>query len=410
MTVLLALLLVASPDHRLLPGADGRLCLGCHDEFQATLKKPFVHTPVKSQQCTGCHNPHASRHGKLLSADPNKVCATCHGSVVPEKAKSVHKPVADGNCVGCHDPHGSDAKFELVAKGNELCGTCHKALTEAATRARVPHAPLQKGGCVACHEPHGSTKGDQLLKANDARSLCTSCHSPSKAGFAKAHQNYPVAQARCTGCHDPHGSDRKGMLYDTVHRPMANRACADCHTPPVQGKPPGLKVAGAALCKDCHAAQVAKMFEKTRVHAAVVDPEACLNCHTPHASRARGLVKDRLTVVCSACHQDTIDRQSRSPTPHPPVRDGACATCHDVHSSDAPLMVKKDVMLLCGSCHDYERHSTHPIGPKVKDPRNKNLTLDCLSCHRAHGTDYKHMIAYPTTTELCVKCHQQYRR
>jgi predicted CXXCH cytochrome family protein len=322
----------------------------------------------------------------------------------------VHKPLADGNCVGCHDPHGSDAKFLLVAKGNQLCASCHKSIGERALAAKVPHAPIAAAGCVACHEPHGSAKGEQLLKAADARALCLSCHNPGKGGFAKAHLGYPVAQSRCTGCHDPHGSDRKGMLYDDVHQPVQSRSCTDCHAEPGSKQPFALKAAGAALCKQCHAGQMAQMMELPRVHTAIVEGDACLNCHSPHASPRRGLLKGKLTQVCGQCHADTIARQERSPTPHPPVRDGECATCHQVHGGEAPLLLKKDDILQCGTCHDYQRHSTHPIGDKIKDPRNRNLTLDCLSCHRAHGTDYKHMVPYPTTTELCVKCHKEYRR
>ena len=35
---------------------------------------------------------------------------------------------------------------------------------------------------------------------------------------------------------------------------------------------------------------------------------------------------------------------------------------------------------------------------------------DCLSCHRVHATEYKHMVPFPTTTELCVKCHERFKR
>ena len=81
------------------------------------------------------------------------------------------------------------------------------------------------------------------------------------------------------------------------------------------------------------------------------------------------------------------------------------------HGGDAPLfLANKDVIALCGQCHDWQKHSTHPIGDKVKDPRNKNMTLQCLSCHRSHGTDYKHFIPFPTTSDLCVQCHEQFKR
>jgi predicted CXXCH cytochrome family protein len=408
--IALALLLAAAAPaqaYKLLPGAQGKSCLECHKDFEAKLKKPFVHTPVRSQQCTGCHNPHASRHGKLLAAEPDRVCASCHRNVVPAQAKSSHEPVEKGKCASCHDPHASDEKFELVGKGAQLCAGCHKALVEQTLAAKVPHKPIEQGGCTSCHQPHGSTKGEKLLRS-DEKSLCLSCHASKNPAFARAHMNYPVAQSRCTGCHDPHGSSKKGMLFDNVHRPLANAQCGECHLAPAKGT--AVKAEGAALCKQCHAGQMAQMLDKARVHAAVIEPEACLNCHTPHASRERGLLKGNLTQVCAGCHADTIARQERSPTQHAPVRDGSCATCHDPHASDAVLMLKKASIEQCGTCHDYQRHSTHPIGAKVKDPRNRNLTLDCLSCHRAHGTEYKHMIPYPTPTEMCVKCHERFKR
>jgi predicted CXXCH cytochrome family protein len=100
-----------------------------------------------------------------------------------------------------------------------------------------------------------------------------------------------------------------------------------------------------------------------------------------------------------------------SPTKHDPVRDGKCTACHDPHSSDVPLaLVKPDVVETCGTCHDWLKHSSHPMGEKVVDPRNKNLRLQCLSCHRSHGTEYKHLMPYPTSTDLCTKCHEKFKR
>ena len=46
----------------------------------------------------------------------------------------------------------------------------------------------------------------------------------------------------------------------------------------------------------------------------------------------------------------------------------------------------------------------------IRDGRNRNFGVDCLSCHRAHGTEYKHLALYATSTELCTKCHEQYKR
>ncbi len=155
---------------KLKPGASGKLCLECHDTFKEKLKSPFVHTPVKSGECSECHNPHTSSHGKLLDADPNKICSKCHEGIVPKNPKSVHKVVMEGNCVKCHDPHASRNKFVLLKAGNELCIDCHKNIGNTVTKAKFKHSPVEKG-CVNCHDAHGSTKAKNLLK-NDLVALC----------------------------------------------------------------------------------------------------------------------------------------------------------------------------------------------------------------------------------------------
>src|SRR5512147_2316999 len=89
---------------KLKPGASGKLCLNCHGNFQEKLKKSFVHTPLKKGDCTGCHNPHTSSHGKLLASDTQKICSSCHETMIPSGARSTHKVVVEGNCMKCHDP------------------------------------------------------------------------------------------------------------------------------------------------------------------------------------------------------------------------------------------------------------------------------------------------------------------
>jgi predicted CXXCH cytochrome family protein len=118
-----------------------------------------------------------------------------------------------------------------------------------------------------------------------------------------------------------------------------------------------------------------------------------------------------MLVTCGGCHGDTIKRQQLSPTKHEPIKDGNCTACHDPHASNAPLMMANPSIIEgCGACHDWLKHSSHPMGEKFLDPRNKNLTIQCLSCHRAHGTEYLHMMPYPTTSDLCTKCHEKFKR
>ena len=394
---------------KLKPGAAGKLCLQCHAGFQDTMKKAFVHTPLKKGECTGCHSPHASSHGKLLAADTSSICTTCHGGVITKDARSAHKVVAEGNCMKCHNPHSSSNKFNLVKPGNELCADCHKSLVEGIAKVKFKHKPVVDG-CVMCHLPHASAKAPFLLK-NDIVELCTGCHKTDRPLFAKQHMNYPVAKSRCTSCHDPHGSDRPGILYNNVHKPIATRMCNQCHEESTSPTPLKLRKEGIELCKSCHNTMLGKMLEQNRVHWPVLAKDGCLSCHNPHASTQKALLKAPMLTLCGSCHNDTIQRQEKSVTKHEPIKEGVCTACHEPHSSPNLLLSKESSeVVLCGTCHDWQKHSTHPLGEKVIDRRNKNLSVQCLSCHRSHGTEYKNMLPFTAVSDLCVQCHFEYKR
>jgi predicted CXXCH cytochrome family protein len=394
---------------KLKEGATGKLCMKCHASFSDKLKKSFVHTPLKKGDCTGCHNPHSSSHGKLLAADNKQICSSCHGAIIPSSTMSTHKVVVEGECMKCHDPHSSMSKDNLLKPGNELCFDCHKEMGERLGKVKNKHNPVEKG-CLNCHEAHASSKGELLLK-NSVAVLCIGCHKTDRPNFIKKHMNYPVASARCTGCHDPHGSNMPGILYDNVHKPILSRMCNQCHDESSSPSPLKIKREGNELCKGCHSTFYNQIFDKNRVHWPLLDKQGCLSCHNPHASAEKGLLKAPMLTLCGKCHPDTIQRQAKSLTKHEPVMKGDCASCHDPHSSDSVQLYKQaSVVDLCATCHDWMKHSSHPIGDKFRDPRNKNLSVDCLSCHRSHGTEFKMMMPYATPSELCVQCHEKFRR
>jgi DmsE family decaheme c-type cytochrome len=390
-------------------GARGEICLTCHERFQEKLKSPYLHTPVESGECSECHNPHTSTHGMLLSAEPKAICYKCHEEVVPDKAVSTHKVVMEGGCVECHDPHAANNQNNLVKADKELCFDCHEGMGDQITKAKFKHSPVEKG-CTNCHNPHGSDKSDDLLQ-DDVPALCIKCHKTDRPIFSKLHMNYPVGNGRCTTCHNPHGSNRAAILYDNVHRPVANKMCKQCHESSTSPTPFKTKRMGFELCLGCHNDMVKDTFNKNRVHWPLLDKKGCLNCHNAHASLLESLLKETTANLCGMCHSDTIRRQERVKAKHEPVMEGNCTTCHSAHASDGVLLIKaRSVTELCQNCHDYKKHSTHPIGEKVMDPRNKKLSVTCLSCHKSHGTDYKRMIPFKTSTDLCVQCHTQYKR
>jgi predicted CXXCH cytochrome family protein len=397
-----------NPFH-LKEGGRGKICLNCHDAFQDILKSPFVHTPVKTWNCAGCHNPHTSSHGKMLDADPKAICLRCHAKLLPEKPVSLHKVVADGNCVACHDPHAAPNKFNLHKSGSALCFECHKEMGTRLQGNKFKHPPVEQS-CTSCHDPHVSAKGEKLLR-DGMPALCLKCHDPGKSAFQKQHMNYPVEKANCTSCHNPHGSNQKGLFYDKVHSPFAKRSCSQCHEGPTSQAPFKVKAQGSELCRGCHSGMLNEALSKNRLHWPLLDRTGCLNCHTPHASDQAGLLKAPMLVVCGKCHADCVDRIRTYQSKHPPVAQGECTGCHSPHSSDQLLLLNKpSVIEVCGSCHDWQQHSTHPIGTNAKDPRNPNLFVTCTSCHRSHGTDNKKMLLAPTQTEMCTNCHKQYGR
>lgn len=392
---------------RLKAGAEGPLCRKCHPAFNERLKRKFVHKPLRNGKCTGCHSPHAASHKALLKSESKEVCGTCH-AVVKADAVSKHDPAVQNRCQRCHDPHASNHRGVLLSAQNELCSECHATLVKDAEEAKYKHAPLRRKGCTGCHEAH-SSKEKKLLIAAEPK-LCVGCHPPNRGNFQSRHVGFPVGKRPCTGCHSPHGSNRRGMLREHSHAPVAKGNCTECHVGRRAKDPFALREQGSKLCQTCHAKLVKAMQKKGQVHAAVFAPSGCLSCHTAHGSARAKLLRADMQQTCGACHADTIARFAQSPTKHSPVLND-CHKCHEPHASDNRLLLKKqNVTMLCGTCHQWRKHSSHKVGERYEDPRNPNLHLDCLSCHLAHGTEYKNMVPFPSTAALCRECHRKMAR
>ena len=400
---------IAQDKYRLKPGATGELCLSCHVDFQDVVALPSVHTPVKAGNCADCHDPHASDHGRLLADDPDAICVTCHDDIVPEGAMSSHQLALEGQCVQCHDPHASNFPNALRLDANELCLDCHEDLASAIESATYGHAPVEKD-CLGCHTPHASEQAPALL-SESIPALCVECHDPSRERFARDHVGYSVGESDCTSCHDPHGSSNRGILWASVHSPLSRRMCSQCHPDATAPNALEAKRPGADLCRGCHNDLFNETFSKNRIHWPVVDQRACGNCHRPHASKVASLLSAPEGELCGNCHQDTVRRQASSLDKHEPIADGQCAACHAPHASNTTfLLASSNTTELCGICHDWENHSTHPMGEKVFDQRNRNLVVDCLSCHRTHGTQNEKLTHFEPDRDLCTQCHTSYTR
>jgi len=409
----------AAHNFKLKPGAKDKQCLKCHEIQQKDFSRRSTHPLVKSSGCLGCHDPHTSSRKNLLIEDVQTLCTRCHTKILPENSRSSHKVVVEGNCGKCHRAHGSDNRFLLIQSGNDLCIDCHAQIGEHLKEIKFPHKPLNEDkGCLNCHSPHASTKADYLLR-NEASTLCTACHKTNRPTFARRHLNYKVDKSNCNSCHDPHGSNKPKILYDAVHAPVAEKKCQQCHNSPTAPNALEVKQSGTALCLQCHKTMIDDVYAKKQVHWPLADDTGCLHCHNPHGSKTPKLLNGPQAKVCGQCHADTVALQQWS-IANPqnkhlcePVRKGTCSSCHSPHAADNfLLMPQKNISIgVCGKCHEWESHSTHPIGAKVIDQRNKNLTVECLSCHVGCGTGNKpSMLPFDTTYELCVQCHVERKR
>ena len=410
----LVALLLASPanadnPYRLKPGATGTVCLDCHLTIQETMELPHVHSPVKAGACADCHNPHASEHGQLLATEAGAICASCHDDIVPQGARSIHAVLSEDGCAACHDPHASQHKNGLTEEGNQLCLGCHQAMANKLNNARFPHPPADDD-CLTCHDPHASTEADFLLTQKPS-ALCADCHDVTGESFVERHMGYPVAGSRCSSCHDPHGGQTSGMFLANVHAPLTRKMCNQCHNSPTSPNALSVKKVGMELCRACHSKEVNEIMAGTRIHWPVADETACLNCHSPHASNEDALLPAPTRSLCGSCHENTVNAMDAALVQHAPSAEGDCTVCHAPHSSENLfLMQSASVGELCSNCHDWGSHSSHPIGEKYADERNMNVTMDCLSCHEAHGSQFKAFALKNPSGDLCVDCHQLTQR
>ncbi len=276
----------------IIDGAD--LCFKCHDSYE---KNDFIHGPVAAGACLLCHNPHESENPKLLNnKNINNLCVTCHSDKndMLNSGDEIHPPVED-SCINCHDPHAQKHKFQLKAdRKKDLCFMCHTDKKDRVENSKNKHGAIEMGDkCLGCHDPH-SSPAPKLLKADDSKAICLTCHSASLprdedgkmlmnmgehlANNPDAHG--PVMWGDCAACHNPHGSDNTRILKYPFPEKSAIKFTADGY-----------------LCFKCH--EPKKMTEKftteftdfrngeKNTHFLHVKTKriSCKTCHDYHASK-----------------------------------------------------------------------------------------------------------------------------
>jgi len=163
--------------------------------IKETFDKNRVHWPLLDKDsCLNCHDPHGSKYKSLVKGSNNKVCGKCHSDTVElqewsknnPKNKKLCEPVKSGNCTRCHNPHGSDNILYITQKDISfgLCGECHKWETHA-THPIGEKIIDQRNktltmGCLSCHKACGTSNNPIMMHFNTTYELCVQCHVERK--------------------------------------------------------------------------------------------------------------------------------------------------------------------------------------------------------------------------------------
>ena len=224
------------------------LCLMCHDDPTLDKKNkplPVVHSPIADDDdCTSCHDPHQGINDTFNPEPVPELCYQCHDSVTEKfpgkKYSNIHVPVGEGSCTQCHNPHASRYGKLLSGKVNEVCLECHDdpSVDSRDRKWSSSHPPVEDS-CVNCHSPHASDVRSNLL--DEVFELCSGCHDnhpvhsldASKyldnetGGIVSLPPGFPVTfegMMVCTGCHLPHGSRNRRLL-----KVPKGQLCSTCH-------------------------------------------------------------------------------------------------------------------------------------------------------------------------------------
>jgi len=182
------------------------------------------------------------------------------------------------------------------ARGKDGCreGPCHRVLETM----EVGHSPFEEGRCRSCHRGSGTNHpagaGPEFaLEDEGGGKLCYSCHEAMAGAIAlSVSVHVPVAEGACLDCHDAHASPYAGLL---------TRQLTGDSSPGLPART-GFTREDFSLCWACHDVYMVELKKTTTrtgfrrgsenlhyTHAGGEKGYTCRACHAAHSSRGEML-------------------------------------------------------------------------------------------------------------------------
>jgi len=143
-----------------------------------------------------------------------------------------------------------------------LTAKCHPSIAED----EFVHGPIGSGMCPLCHDDgrpaENPPKGHPEVRVGTATEQCLLCHEAIGAMMERGSVHTPVADGECIDCHMPHGGDNSFFLK---------------YPPTIID---GTRIV-SATCKACHGEGESGWFDDFHAGEVVLD---CVVCHNAHAS------------------------------------------------------------------------------------------------------------------------------
>jgi predicted CXXCH cytochrome family protein len=388
-----------------------------------------------TDDCAGCHRVHTAPGARLLFAQTNALCFTCHdgsGASLPPIVSTHANTDSAGRveglfaleCIQCHNPHGNN---------NNLYCIRDDVYVQTATVTSGP---------VIFTATTGANSYDDGVSIASSR-ICVSCHSNgANSGFPMTNHvgganhlgGYDFTGLDCLVCH-PHSPDADIFTNDGFM--ATGGSCTACHSVPI-GTRRQIVAAGGDFALASH-----------HVNGAVQDSD-CVACHdvTNHMDGDVELynAEDPATIITLLADPgaDPVEAAKLEPF---------CLDCHDVGGADGaggPAEPFSDGLMppeieaawtlashnggagTCYDCHDngHGSNKAQLLAPwnatpdgDLNDPLQQEERF-CYICHDADGPastniqaqfamtmTSRHPVANTETTSTieCVSCHNPHR-